>query len=99
MARRDTARAGVIEGAISLALDSPDWAAAADDAARASILTAAVLAALDADSPTALAQAYARVLRDRRIRDAFDGSNHHELAERFGLDARQVRRIVRPGRK
>lgn len=99
MARRDTARARAIEGAISLALASPEWAAADNDAARAQVLSAAVLDTLDAMySPATLAKAYARVLRDRRIRDVFDGRNHHELALRFDLDVRQVRRIVRPRR-
>ena len=99
MPRRDTARARLVEGAISLTLASPEWAAAADDATGARVLTAAVLDALDADSPTALARAYARVLRDEKIRAAFDGANCHYLARRFDLDVRQVRRIVRPGRK
>ena len=91
-----TAKARLIEGAISLTLASPEWAGAGDDASRSRLLTAAVLDALDTHSPTALAVAYARVLRDRRIRDAFDGANHRDLARRFDLDVRHVRRIVHP---
>ncbi len=32
--------------------------------------------------------------RDRRIRLAFNGVNYHELAVRWGLSVRHVRRIV-----
>ena len=95
MARRDTAKARLVEGAISQTLTSPGWTGAGDDRARARVLAAAILEALDASTPTALAKAYARVLRDRRIRDAFTGDNNRELARRFDLDVRQVRRIVR----
>ena len=99
MARVDTAKARLVEDAIFQALASPRWATAGDDTARAQILVPAVIAALDTYSPSALAEAYSRVLRDRQIRDAFDGSNQRLLARRFGLAARQVRRIVRPRRR
>ena len=95
MPDRRTAKARLVEGAISRALASPEWTAA-DDTGRAHVLTSAVLAALDMYSPSALAQAYSRVLRDREIRSAFNGHNQRELARRFHLDVRQVRRIVRP---
>ncbi len=32
--------------------------------------------------------------RDKRVRLKFRGDNHNELAERFGLSVRHVRRIV-----
>jgi len=32
--------------------------------------------------------------RDRKIRAAFNGVNYNELAERFGISARWVRRII-----
>ena len=32
--------------------------------------------------------------RDRDIRRRFDGTNHRQLSARFGISARQVRRIV-----
>jgi len=35
--------------------------------------------------------------RDRRIREEFTGSNHAELAIRWGIKKRQVRRIVQNG--
>lgn len=36
--------------------------------------------------------------RDRRIVALFDGQNHVELAERFRLSCRQVRRIIQAQR-
>ena len=99
MPDRRTAKARLIEGAISRTLSSSAWAAAGDDTARARVLTAAVLEALDTYSPSALADAYSRVLRDREIREAFNGRNQQDLARRYGLDERQLRRIVHPRRK
>lgn len=32
--------------------------------------------------------------RDRRIRSLFNGCNYNDLAERFGLQARHIRRII-----
>ena len=41
---------------------------------------------------------FAREERDRRIWSRFNGSNHKELAECFGLSVRQVRNIIYNGR-
>lgn len=76
-------------------LRSPAWAAAAGDEDRARLLVAAACDVLDRPhSASALAGAYRRVLRNRDIRAAFNGRNYAEIARRFHLTQRQLRRIL-----
>jgi Mor family transcriptional regulator len=37
---------------------------------------------------------FMKIVRDRRIYKAFDGSNYKELAERWNLSERQIKRII-----
>ena len=86
-----------IEAEIDQALKSPAWAAAGDDNARRALLMEAVCNALAPDRlhpASALVTAYKLALRNQRIRQMFDGRNHRELAGRFRLTQRQLRRIL-----
>ena len=84
-----------LEGAIARTLASPAWVDAASDNARARLVAETVERALGAQPPgSELAEAYRRALRNQRIRAMFDGRNYRELAGRFGLTQRQLRRIL-----
>ena len=88
---------GALEAELDRTLKSRAWAAASDDHARRQLLVAAVCAALAPDRAhpaSALAAAYERALRNQRIRTMFNGRNYGELAERFDLTQRQLRRIL-----
>lgn len=79
-------------------LASPAWKKAKNDTTRAHLVIGAVSRALQGPG-WELAEAYRRVLRDKQIRDAFDGTNTFDLAARWRLTVRQVRRIVAPRRR
>lgn len=104
MVDRGDAQAALRFG-LARVLGSPAWSAADSDDARLELLAAAVSDSLRPFSPAfapggaALGLAYERALRDWRIRAAFDGRNHDQLARRHGLTVRQVRRIVHRRRK
>ena len=96
--RQPDALPSALEGEIAHALASPTWAKANNNAARTRLMLDAVHRALQTPAWT-LADAYRRVLRNKRIRDDFDGANTFELAACYRLTARQVRRIVAPRRR
>ena len=92
--------------AIVRCMDSPEWAAAvADPDERAWLLLRALceelhpLGAVSVPSEHALRRFLDRGDRDEAIRAGFDGRNYDELARRFRLSQRQVRRIVDEPRK
>ncbi|MCY4120228.1 MAG: hypothetical protein OXG72_04835 [Acidobacteria bacterium] len=84
-----------LEGAIERTLASPAWTGAATNTDRARLMAGAVEHAFGTHSPPELAEAYRRALRNQRIRQMFNGRNHRELAERFNLTPRQLRRVLR----
>ena len=86
-----------LEGEIAHVVASPTWAKA-DNTARARLVLDVVHRALRSPG-WELADTYRRVLRDKQIRDDFDGTNTFELAARYRLTTRQVRRIVAPRRR
>ena len=76
---------------------SPQWlAAVGDEEERAALLVLAVADTLNGAAPTAAAvrRELGRARRNARIKSQFDGANYRTIAERHGISARQVRRIV-----
>ena len=87
--------------AIVRCMESPAWAAAvADPDERAWLMLRALceelhpLGAVSVPSVPQLRAFLERDDRDAAIRAGFDGRNYDELARRFRLSSRQVRRIV-----
>ena len=106
MARPDEApdvpaAVAVLADAVWRTLSSPDWARALpDNLERTELLLVAVCDALHPcgavsfpRGATVLA-ALERPARNAEIRAAFRGDNHGELARRYGLSVRHIRRIV-----
>ena len=82
-------------------MSSPDWhRALGDDLARTELVLVAVCDALHPCGAVSLPrgatvlEALERPARNAEIRAAFRGDNHRELARRYSLSVRQIRRIV-----
>jgi len=87
--------------AIMRTMDSAEWAAAVvDTEERAWMLMEALceelhpLGPIDVPSVHRLREAADRPIRNRAIREEFNGGNYREVARRHRLSVRQVRRIV-----
>ncbi len=103
----DAGAAAVMAETAWRVMRSPQWLAAlGDDEERVALLIVALCDALGGPGAVyvpdgaAVRAALERRGRNARIRGAFDGTNYATLARRYGLSARQVRRIVdRPRRR
>ena len=93
----------VMAEAVSRVQHSPDWLAAfGDNNARTELLVHALCDALhpwgaiSVPAASSVRAVFERRERDRRMLAEFTGHNHRELARKFGLSVRHVRRIVDP---
>ena len=100
------AAVGVIARTTYRVMGTPEWLAAlGDDYQRALLLVTALCDALHelglerVPSGEAVRQALDKHLRKQRIVAEFNGTNHRELARRYGISARTVRRIVERARR
>ena len=95
------AAVAVLADALWRTMSSPDWAKAlGDDLARTELLLVAICDALHPCGAVSVPRgatvlaALERPARNAEIRAAFRGDNHRELARRYGLSSRHIRRIV-----